>query len=179
MMSGLERLHVRFAAAVAIVALAPVPTVHAESPPAALRDVPLPFLWPRAGASIGRRGVGRRLPLQHRLRTRGLARPALERAAAPADDALDGYGWKVRLYKDGNPLVVLDRGTIYGPAPLLRHADGAWQTFTPLSPPGCTTSPSRRADASGRREAPSSPRPCCSPPPDPRRAAVRASGEST
>ncbi|MBE1536896.1 hypothetical protein [Actinomadura algeriensis] len=36
-------------AAVAVLALAPVPAVHAEPPPAALRDVPLPFLWPGAG----------------------------------------------------------------------------------------------------------------------------------
>lgn len=35
--------------AVAFVALAPVSAVHAAPPPATLRDVPLPFLWPRAG----------------------------------------------------------------------------------------------------------------------------------
>ncbi|RSN67315.1 hypothetical protein [Actinomadura sp. WAC 06369] len=50
--------------------------------------------------------------------------------AAPAADAFDGYGEKVRLDGDGNPLVVLSRASIYGPAPLLRYAGGTWQTFT-------------------------------------------------
>ncbi|MEV5827600.1 hypothetical protein AB0L25_18725 [Spirillospora sp. NPDC052242] len=50
--------------------------------------------------------------------------------AAPPADALDGHGEKVRLDKDGNPLVVLDRASIYGSAPLLRYAGGAWRTFT-------------------------------------------------
>lgn len=49
--------------------------------------------------------------------------------AAPAG-AFDGYGKKVRLDEDGNPLVVLSRAFLYGPAPLLRYAGGAWQTFT-------------------------------------------------
>ncbi|MBE1531096.1 hypothetical protein H4W34_000929 [Actinomadura algeriensis] len=39
----------RVVTAVAFVALAPVSAVHAAPPPAALRDVPLPFLWPRRG----------------------------------------------------------------------------------------------------------------------------------
>ncbi|MFD0905318.1 WD40/YVTN/BNR-like repeat-containing protein [Actinomadura sediminis] len=49
--------------------------------------------------------------------------------AAPAG-AFDSYGEKVRLDSNGNPLVVLGRPSLYGPAPLLRYADGAWQKFT-------------------------------------------------
>ncbi|SNS49246.1 hypothetical protein SAMN05443665_100545 [Actinomadura meyerae] len=49
--------------------------------------------------------------------------------AAPAG-AFDGYGEKVRLDGNGDPLVVLSLAFLYGPAPLLRYSGGAWQTFT-------------------------------------------------
>ncbi|MFI0353163.1 hypothetical protein [Actinomadura sp. 9N407] len=49
--------------------------------------------------------------------------------AAPAG-TLDGHGVKVRLDKDGNPLVAVIRPRQYGRAPLLRYAGGGWQTFT-------------------------------------------------
>ncbi|MFC9970768.1 hypothetical protein ACFVH6_07675 [Spirillospora sp. NPDC127200] len=49
---------------------------------------------------------------------------------AVPSDTFTGYGDELHLDKDGNPLVVLYRSVIYGPAPLLRYAGGAWQTFT-------------------------------------------------
>ncbi|WP_030163420.1 hypothetical protein [Spirillospora albida] len=52
---------------------------------------------------------------------------------APPAGAFDSHGSKVRLDKDGNPLVVLSRAFLYGTAPLLRYAGGTWQTFaTPV-----------------------------------------------
>ncbi|GAA3207127.1 hypothetical protein GCM10010468_23080 [Actinocorallia longicatena] len=43
-------------------------------------------------------------------------------------------GKKVRLDGDGNPLVTVNNAIIYGLAPLLRYADGQWQTFpTPVT----------------------------------------------
>nr|BFE35664.1 hypothetical protein GCM10010200_079150 [Actinomadura rugatobispora] len=50
-------------------------------------------------------------------------------ASAPEGN-FDNYGKKVRLDKDGNPLVIVPRPIIYGRAPLLRYAGGTWQTFT-------------------------------------------------
>ncbi|MFB4308249.1 hypothetical protein [Actinomadura sp. GTD37] len=49
--------------------------------------------------------------------------------AVPAVGVFEGYGKKVRLDKDGDPLVVLSHEFLYGPAPLLRYTGGAWQTF--------------------------------------------------
>ncbi|MBE1531095.1 beta propeller repeat protein [Actinomadura algeriensis] len=57
--------------------------------------------------------------------------------AAPAGP-FDRYGEKVRLDKDGNPLVVVGYTIRYGPVPPLRYAGGAWQQFT--TPVGMWTS---------------------------------------
>ncbi|MFC9969369.1 hypothetical protein ACFVH6_00545 [Spirillospora sp. NPDC127200] len=49
--------------------------------------------------------------------------------AAPANSFVRNGG-KVRLDKDGNPLVSISDAPIYGPGPLLRYVNGTWQTFS-------------------------------------------------